>query len=683
MLLLNRLRGEVKIWRDRSPGERGDANILSTQKRSNMDPVRVRKPGRPPTYLFDKAEGELTENEKRLRKSVMKRRARQNRSYHRRKKARELAEESARFAAERGGAPGAAAVQDLISADSFNIVGRGDAVSEIGGRALGTVKEKSGLDAFGVARLQDSALGALSAFGEQHGQGALDVFYCNSNNEEQTNAGRRQDGSGGQLDASSGMAAIMAAASGSGNTFVPGEEDSVIAEILNISAAAGLQKSAEMVRMAGVKTHLASGATSRLSALSSQAAAGLQDLIVFPGSFDAPAASAVMNLNSASSVMAVLRPLVELNFAQVSADGRYTINDITKSFFSNLRMEDNAGTHERFVEHFKLRLKGLDNASVNREGAKRAMSMKAYSMERANFVFARHIGAAMGGKNLMHFIRAGPGVIRYCESASDRVHFLQEALSSFENQHRGQGDCAESRAIARCELALGEAYFDMLVTDKAEVHLSRAASLMGDNMTGGCLDLESSVLVLLLLAQLRIQDSRPDGAKQLLIRALRALNVAGLQGTTFAVCCLTSLIAVYVMTNDLEKALATGKSLIDVLVRLGFSNMPLHADALGTLGAVNLSLGRVEAAEKLFHAGLEVVDAWINNKEWDTAPYHHCVDLDVSLFEYMAECAMRQGRRGDEQALLARAQERRHGRGLRSLPRQRGMNGMVYPRHIY
>ncbi len=44
-----------------------------------------RRPGRPPTYVFDRPDEELTENERRLRSAVLKRRERQNRSYRRRK----------------------------------------------------------------------------------------------------------------------------------------------------------------------------------------------------------------------------------------------------------------------------------------------------------------------------------------------------------------------------------------------------------------------------------------------------------------------------------------------------------------------------------------------------------------------------------------------------------------------
>lgn len=52
-------------------------------------PAPKRRPGRPPTYVFDRPDSELTENERRLRSAVLKRRQRQNRSYRRRKLAKE------------------------------------------------------------------------------------------------------------------------------------------------------------------------------------------------------------------------------------------------------------------------------------------------------------------------------------------------------------------------------------------------------------------------------------------------------------------------------------------------------------------------------------------------------------------------------------------------------------------
>lgn len=64
-------------------------------------PALKRRPGRPPTYVFDRPDAELTENERRLRTAVLKRRERQNRSYRRRKllKSQQLAAAAAATAA--------------------------------------------------------------------------------------------------------------------------------------------------------------------------------------------------------------------------------------------------------------------------------------------------------------------------------------------------------------------------------------------------------------------------------------------------------------------------------------------------------------------------------------------------------------------------------------------------------
>lgn len=57
----------------------------------NTDGVpRGRRPGRPPVYKFDRPDNELSENERRLKDAILKRRTRQNRSYHRKKLLREL-----------------------------------------------------------------------------------------------------------------------------------------------------------------------------------------------------------------------------------------------------------------------------------------------------------------------------------------------------------------------------------------------------------------------------------------------------------------------------------------------------------------------------------------------------------------------------------------------------------------
>lgn len=52
----------------------------------SFDAPMKRRPGRPPVYVFTKPDAELSENERRLKKAVLKRRNRQNRSYHRKKR---------------------------------------------------------------------------------------------------------------------------------------------------------------------------------------------------------------------------------------------------------------------------------------------------------------------------------------------------------------------------------------------------------------------------------------------------------------------------------------------------------------------------------------------------------------------------------------------------------------------
>jgi tetratricopeptide (TPR) repeat protein len=51
----------------------------------DKDTGTTRRPGRPPSYVFDKPDEQLSELERRLKLAVMKRRLRQNRNYHRRK----------------------------------------------------------------------------------------------------------------------------------------------------------------------------------------------------------------------------------------------------------------------------------------------------------------------------------------------------------------------------------------------------------------------------------------------------------------------------------------------------------------------------------------------------------------------------------------------------------------------
>lgn len=230
-------------------------------------------------------------------------------------------------------------------------------------------------------------------------------------------------------------------------------------------------------------------------------------------------------------------------------------------------------------------------------------------------------------------------------------------------------DCTWLRNVARIHLALGEAYFDMLDVSKAEEPLENARALLDARGRRSDCRIESISLALpnLLLAEIRASRGETNEAKKLLHYALSLLSQAGLGESTFTVSAMNTLVGVLLSTRCYEDAMRTSTQMVDVLNNMGYHNMPIYADALGTLATVHLHIGRLGEAEKYFCDALEVIEIWLGKSDWHkSVPYEHCQDLDIWLLEGLAWACHEQGKIVQAEERHAEAEERRQKRGLAS-----------------
>lgn len=740
-----------------------------------------RRPGRPPTYVFSKPDAELSENERRLKGSVIKRRLRQNRSYHRKKRLKELAEQAARSGQphvhnlgqssaqsagqlmEHGlglalGQPVLPGISDHRAHTASNVDQTIAALSSAqfpttAASLASTTSHGLGQDqtvpipsaagtlyssqisasctpadalaflAMNASRARDAGTSVINprvvptsqAFrltppGE--GNTAIDITVP-SVHEKVLGTGFRSpnprfDGSMIQLPTSnvqvhvqnSGGTPFLSVscartptnAKNTDSSSEDKDEAQLLADILDSSDQRHTDAVSPVARGASTRPFLNQDLGIRMSSLPHVAVEGLKHLVLFPGSFTAESALIVMGLSqkpTGNGSIGALQPLVDVKLLRELPTGRFELNDITKSLIANEAFDDARDARHRFVSCFLAKLRSLDPNSLSSKGETRLEAMKVYDVERSNMDVALQMCRDIGGKRLiMEFLTLAATVMRYSTSAHDRVEIFGRVLS--ELAASSAGETTDLLAEARIRLGLGEAYFDLLEFDTAEDQLRTAIGVM-TGTEGGCLPVASSVLALLLLAELRISDRDFEEAKKLLVQALKSLKDAELQKSTFAVCCLLSLASVYMSVNQSDEALHTVNAALEVLTGLGFSHMPIYADALGTLGSVHVQKGNWQEAQTLFYSGLSLIQSWMSRKDWDRAPFQHCAHLDIFLVESIAQSYTAQERPQEAGQLFARARQQRQERGLGPHAPQNTAESSgegrrysrIYTRHLY
>mmetsp|Transcript_5123 Transcript_5123/g.15324 ORF Transcript_5123/g.15324 Transcript_5123/m.15324 type:complete len:637 (+) Transcript_5123:336-2246(+) len=589
-----------------------------------------RRPGRPATYIFDKPDHELTEEDRKLRNAVLKRRMRQNRSYYRRKMKKKA-----------------------------------------GGQEASTVHDSQEVAA------NDNLDSSLDLMLPQGGQEQEDPI------EEIVTAGA--NGSSEPVDL---VDVITRAETSQGAKFEnPEELGEDLEECLMMAVKGTMDRSTSLSHSAGVKDILFNNLRERFHRLPDSAQGALKSLAIFPRDFDMASAAAVMGEGTTgelNSAIDLIQPLFGMGFITSSND-RFELNNVTKMFLTEepnfhdeLILGSNRGSEssmKRYTQHFQKLLVELTNPSIHKLGFARERAMQVFDVERENMNYSLELCRMAGPERLREFLAAGAAVMRYCVDASTRIHYLQEALTLAGMQSNASAVSSsqfdselppDRRNVVRLELARAEALCDNQSLEDAEEPLKKAMVLMDCDFTKSFTGVMDTVLVLLLLASVKINLSKTDEGHKLLVEALKILNKNGLGKTTLAVNALTNLVTVYVRRGQNDMANYVASELLNTLHTMRYDKMPIYADALGVLAMVRMACGDYADAARQFGTGLEIVAGW-GSKQWTSVPVQHCLDLDIWLMEGLTICLNLQGCEKDASYMAGLAADARLSRGLRPL----------------
>lgn len=475
-------------------------------------------------------------------------------------------------------------------------------------------------------------------------------------------------------------------------------------DTVNLKYAVGQEL--DLRRMTEIKSIVFDNLRSKYLTMQSTVQSAVRHFVIFPRTFNLRAAASVAGLDEDNLVImqGMLDNMIQANFI-ITSKGRYELNDAARLFLNedptvfshNLASSTYDVAQDRFIQHYKTQLSRLQDDNIHRVGWVREEAMALYDSERENMEFAEYL---LNGRNeqLRQFLTAGITVMRYCVSAANRERVLRKALSDDETSTEDniitlitestastaptqssvssqpaqpkRGPCDKNNK-ARLQLALSEAYFDQLKTRDAEKPLLQALKLMGD-LTPNCgtpaSAIVNSVLVLLLLSNVRLNQNRIKDARILCVKALRILADAGLGRSTFGINAMSNLVTIYLTDGLLDKAKSVANKLLDTLNTMRYSGMPIYADALGVCAMVSLAEKDYHEAERQFGTALETVGKW-GSKDWSGIPVQHCLDLDLWLMEGLAEAIRKQGRVDEALVLDERAVEDRK---LRGLPKREG-----------
>ncbi|CAN8068232.1 unnamed protein product, partial [Agarophyton chilense] len=674
---------------------------------SNPNPTRsrTRRPGRPATYVFDRPDHLLSEKERKHKIAIEKRRIRQNRSYHRRKKQR-IAKEHFNTTSSPQVVPQAqrpANPPAFIPDFSQNPLDLLSAPNPAPSLTASSHPSPPSLDALSSLLSFPSSSSSANPTERPpplpplHAVEQIDAtittpsdsppsfsFHSSTPLRSETTPDHDRDH---DLATDKLVTTALAVAKNYARQSVDTKHP--------------ITQQADLRRTTGIKSIVFDNLRTKYLSMSSAVQSAVRHFVIFPRTFNLSAAIAVAGFNEQGLVtmQGMLNVLINDNFL-VTSKGRYELNDAARLFLNEdlTVFSDNVASstydvaQNRFIQHYRSQLTRLQDDNIHRVGWVREEAMALYDSERENMEFSEYL---LNGRTeqLREFLTAGITVMRYCVSAANRERVLHEALKEDESStedvflsHGARSPASSATAqpsasststqskdkpcdknnTARLQLALSEAYFDQLKTGQAEQPLLQALKLMG-NLTPNCGTPASaiidSVLVLLLLSNLRLNKNRIKDARVLCVKALRILADAGLGRSTFGINAMSNLVTIYLSEGLLDKAKSVANKLLDTLNTMRYTGMPIYADALGVCAMVSMAAQNYAEAEKQYGTALDTVGKW-GSKDWSGIPVQHCLDLDLWLMEGLAKAVQKQGRTEEAVTLEERAAEDRKIRGL-------------------
>lgn len=711
-----------------------------------------RRPGRPPVYVFTKPDAELSENERRLKGAVLKRRIRQNRSYHRKKHLRQMQATEDADAVASSSAAGTSLFRTTAVPPLSGSINRSDpapltpplpppsgfSFPSLSLPSLPAVASSSmQVHASSFLRAPPPVLTPLadSCAANPPAQGSLpptrpalssfslspsvpncaalsaaptvssvvhDVIpppICVASTPSSSHIQHPHPSSHSQnqqqhlrsnrLNEPFSPSSFLPQNTSSPPRNAQVDEEHALQQLLGVPSTSS--SSAPLL----LNTH--NQTDPRIASLPRTASEALPYLILFDDSFSVGAALAVAAplpvMDPSTFETNCLQPLVDSSLATRLSSDRYILNRVMRAIIPTSPPTAAAAAHQRFINYYTRCLHGLDARTLSSHAHDRHSAMRLYDTERLNMRATLKLARTTGPHALLSFLSHASTVMRYFTPAHERVTIFTSALHDMENNNSSRlggnnhvddgsfrnicnqlvdanSPCSKDTTDSetRVRLALGEAYFDMLDFAQGRVHLNRAISAMARDSTRSPAAVSSSVVALLLLAEVRVSERQFDDASKLLGQALRALRDADLQKSTFSVCSLLGLASLYTATREHDRALQTTQRALDILTELNFEHMPIYADGLRTLGAIHLASGDSKQAQRLFFSALDIVNAWSAGGDWGNAPVHHCAHLDVFLIEGIAHTYLAQDRHDEAHNLLTRARQQRVDRHLQGEP---------------
>jgi len=597
-----------------------------------------RKPGRPPSLFVDKSDSELTEEERKVKAKIIKRRLRQNRSYQRRKLRRQF-EVSLNSSISSAGAVGYGATVSSPSqyrqASESGLYGFGGSAGferetltdrkflerrnpTVSGEVLGQSQFCANLENF-----ENSAYSTMP-------HSVRERELSSGRSPEKTNAYRLQPMPSTVVEHSSQLPNV--------EPLLSRDLASMYLEKLFKSLTPVLRRT-------------------------------LFKLSVFPETFDYAAAKAVIQdpCFETGSEEEMLGTLNERGFIVKVSPKRFQLDLLSKQFIlREVNTQDNFNDWEiiqvakkHFVNYYTDLLKLVDNERMILDGTNMEQVLGICDLERMNFEMCLSFAQELGSKTLRHALIAGSNILRHFIPASERVSLILSILDvtryedslSFHNHSKCKnipshkdGDISLSshptvenlQEDALLLISLGEAYSDDLLFKEAEQVLCKSLWLLEQS---GMTNKPCALIPLIILSNILRETDRTEEALNVLRGALKKLSEFHLEDSSYAISVYENMALTLLIRNEREEARHFLSNVLKVAESIRFEGLPLYTDILGTCGVFSLVFKDVEVAESYFKRALENYGGFIS-RPWSRAPIESCRDLDLWILDNLSKALM-------------------------------------------
>ena len=700
-------------------------SIIMNNNNNNNIPINEheispkRKTGRPPTYVFTKPDSELSENELRLKSSVLKRRQRQNRSYHRKKMLKQEQEQQRIVGQASSSFELAPFVPDWatssltpspphmqqqqqqqqqpqpdnsfdtspvftsILSDLCTSIPSNSQITELIPTTSSYPTSLSQPQPSSRTTLQmnynsPTILPTISTQSSYNmSPNKLTHNSSMSSHIEQpqlhnniSNQVPSQHDIKSSIFTTEDLLKQITEMSSAGTNFSSSDEEKLLNRILEPATETITGSENEKGNFIAQPPIMSRDNLIQLTSLPVPISELLHHCSLFVDSFTPEAIITVAGLPNQSTehfLSTTFNQLEQSNLAKKLPSNRLQLTDVGKALISTNAVFDTEVAKKRFVTYFSSRLREFHPNNLNTNGSERFRAIEYCDDEYGNMKAAVDFSLNWeDSTHLINFLYNGAAVLRYSISGHDRIKWFTHGMQRL---CQATQTCEPSRLIeTRFRVALAEAYMDILAYQDAQTHLDESIRRMNEDKQNGSVCRMCSVISPLLLAQLHTRSQSYEIAQKLLRQVLGHLQNSGMQYTTFAISCLLNLATVYTATHLFEKALQMMHAAMDVLNRLGFTHLPIYADALQTIGTLHMEQGNSQQAQKLFSAAFDVIEKWKTSKKWKNVPIQHCMHLDIFLIECIAKTMFIQNRRDEGRELLSNARQRRTNRDLKEIP---------------